>query len=143
MPTFYVLAVSGLDSSNLKGATVKIKWTSGLGADLGEDTYFTDDLGRALIATPKVFIIPDGASGRITVTQGSLIGEDVASVNAFGGCDDHIIQCYKNSAAVVGTTISGITDKAGNALKTSAWFIIGILIAAGVVLWGAKGLIKV
>jgi len=140
MPSFYVLAINSKDSSNIQGARVDIKWTSGLGADLGTDTYYTDNLGRALVATPKIFLIPTGASGRITVTSGSLLGEDVADVNAFGMCTDHVIVCSPDAGAVATTTVSGIANKIGSAAKTSAWFVIGIVIALGVLVWGVARL---
>lgn len=142
MPSFYVLAIDARDSSNIDGAKVVVQWTSGLGANLGTDTYYTDNLGRALIQTPQVFIIPTGASGRITVTKGPLIGEDVADVNAFGQALDHVISCTPDASAVTSTTIASVKNALTSGLKTTGWFAIGILVAIGIVLWGARGIIR-
>lgn len=141
MGTFYVLCTRMSDSSNIVGASVDISWTSGSGVDLGTDHYDTDAYGRAEVATPKIFIIPTGATGRIKAQKGTLYAEAVAQVDVWGNTDDIVLRLVPDTTGVLKTDLRDILTTGGKRLGQAgiviAVIVVGIAVAA-VAFWRSR-----
>jgi hypothetical protein len=138
MAFFTVVTVheTGGQTVDLAHTDISIKWKSGGGSMLDTTTGRTDGNGIAKMMTPAVWLIPTGAEGVITTSNGSYRGRGTVSVDFWGNPvpKHQRIMMHRDTEG----SIKDLAKKAGGTAKDAAILLIAVLAVTAVIVVGIR-----